>query len=152
MNKYIDIDYLFQVHIVKQPFLFNMVWQMFKPFVREKLKGRMFFHGSKMSSLHNYIPPSHLPKNYDGNLPEIDYTSADWYPTLIKCDDKIKGEVSFSTASVPSSRLLNIFCLCHFNEVQFIAMFLLNSIFKYRFLITLPLFLDWNSYGFRKSD
>ncbi|XP_031849841.1 clavesin-1 [Nomia melanderi] len=78
-----------EVHIVKQPFLFNMVWQMFKPFVREKLKGRMFFHGSKMSSLHQHIPPSHLPKNYDGDLPEINYTSADWYPALIKCEDKI---------------------------------------------------------------
>ena len=30
-----------EVHIVKQPFLFNMVWTMFKPFVREKLKGRV---------------------------------------------------------------------------------------------------------------
>ncbi|XP_043264957.1 retinaldehyde-binding protein 1 [Colletes gigas] len=79
-----------EIHIVKQPFLFTMVWQMFKPFVREKLKKRMFFHGSKMASLHTHIPPSHLPKNYGGDLPEIDYTSADWYPTLIKNENKIK--------------------------------------------------------------
>lgn len=79
-----------EVHVVKQPFLFNMVWQMFKPFVREKLKKRMFFHGTKMSSLHTHVAPSHLPKNYGGDLPEIDYTSADWYPTLIKYEDKIK--------------------------------------------------------------
>lgn len=84
-----------EVHIVKQPFLFNMVWQMFKPFVKEKLKKRMFFHGSKMSSLHQHIPPSHLPKNYDGVLPEIDYTSADWYPVLLKYEDKIKEWNSF---------------------------------------------------------
>ncbi|CAL7944008.1 unnamed protein product [Xylocopa violacea] len=64
--------------------------EMFKPFVKEKLKSRMFFHGNKMASLHNHIPPTHLPKNYDGDLPEIDYTSADWYPTLIKQEDKIK--------------------------------------------------------------
>ncbi|CAL7944007.1 unnamed protein product [Xylocopa violacea] len=79
-----------EAHVVKQPFLFNMVWKMFKPFVKEKLKSRMFFHGNKMASLHNHIPPTHLPKNYDGDLPEIDYTSADWYPTLIKQEDKIK--------------------------------------------------------------
>ena len=79
-----------EVHIVKQPFLFNMVWQMFKPFVREKLKKRMFFHGSKMATLHTHIPPSHLPKSYGGDLPDFDYTSADWYPALIKVDDKIK--------------------------------------------------------------
>ncbi|XP_033315788.1 clavesin-2 [Bombus bifarius] len=79
-----------EVHFVKQPFLFNMVWQMFKPFVKEKLKKRMFFHGNKMSSLHAYIPVSHIPKNYGGNLPEIDYTSADWYPILLQHEDKIK--------------------------------------------------------------
>ncbi|XP_012233421.1 clavesin-1 [Linepithema humile] len=79
-----------EVHVVKQPFLFNMVWQMFKPFVKEKLKKRMFFHGTKMSSLHSHIPPSHLPKNYDGQLPEIDYGSVDWYPTLISNEEKIK--------------------------------------------------------------
>ncbi|XP_012522108.1 alpha-tocopherol transfer protein-like [Monomorium pharaonis] len=80
-----------EVHFVKQPFLFKMVWQMFKPFVREKLRNRMFFHGSKMSSLHAYIPPSHLPKNYDGELPEIDYTGADWYPVMIENEDKIRA-------------------------------------------------------------
>lgn len=30
-----------EVHIVKQPFLFNMIWTIFKPLVREKLKGRV---------------------------------------------------------------------------------------------------------------
>ncbi|XP_011701390.1 PREDICTED: alpha-tocopherol transfer protein-like [Wasmannia auropunctata] len=78
------------VHFVKQPWLFNMVWQMIKPFVKEKLRTRMFFHGSKMSSLHTHIPPSHLPKNYDGELPEIDYSGADWYPVAFSYEDKIR--------------------------------------------------------------
>lgn len=30
-----------EVHFVKQPFIFNMVWQLFKPFVKEKLKNRV---------------------------------------------------------------------------------------------------------------
>jgi len=30
-----------EVHFVNQPFLFNMVWTMFKPFVKEKLKNRV---------------------------------------------------------------------------------------------------------------
>lgn len=68
---------------------------MFKPFVKEKLKSRMFFHGSKMKSLHSHMAPSHLPKNYEGQLPEIDYTSADWYPTIIKYEDHIKGKSLF---------------------------------------------------------
>lgn len=30
-----------EVHIVRQPFLFNMVWPMFKQFVGDKLKKRV---------------------------------------------------------------------------------------------------------------
>lgn len=78
--------------MVKEPFLFNMVWQMFKPFVKEKLKKRMFFHGSKMASLHKHMAPSHLPKNYGGQLPEIDYSGADWYPAMIKYEDNVRRE------------------------------------------------------------
>uniref|UniRef100_A0A0C9R812 CLVS1_1 protein n=1 Tax=Fopius arisanus TaxID=64838 RepID=A0A0C9R812_9HYME len=80
-----------EVHIVKQPFLFDLVWRMFKPFVREKLRKRMYFHGSKMNSLHTHMAPSHLPKNYGGELPEIDYTAADWFPAFQDCEDSIKA-------------------------------------------------------------
>ncbi|XP_015173891.1 PREDICTED: clavesin-2 [Polistes dominula] len=79
-----------EVHIVKQPFIFKMVWKMFSPFVREKLNKRLYFHGTNMSELHKCISPSHLPKNYGGLLPEIDYKSADWYPTIIKYEDRIR--------------------------------------------------------------
>lgn len=79
-----------EVHFVKQPFLFDVVWRMFKPFTKEKLRKRMYFHGSKMNSLHEHLLPSHLPKNYGGELPEIDYTAADWYPTIEKCEENIK--------------------------------------------------------------
>lgn len=30
-----------EVHMVKQPFIFNMVWTIFKPFIKEKLKNRV---------------------------------------------------------------------------------------------------------------
>ncbi|XP_012289211.1 clavesin-1 [Orussus abietinus] len=79
-----------EVHIVKQSLLFNAVWQLFKPFVREKLKKRMHFHGSQMSSLHAFMAPSHLPADYGGQLPKMDYTGADWYPALLKIEDRIK--------------------------------------------------------------
>ncbi|KAF5274944.1 hypothetical protein FQR65_LT04285 [Abscondita terminalis] len=79
-----------EVHIVKQPFIFNMVWTIFKPFIKEKLKGRLHFHGTKMSSLHKFLEPSHLPKNYGGDLPEIDYTGANWYPAIDNHLDHMK--------------------------------------------------------------
>jgi retinaldehyde-binding protein 1 len=30
-----------EVHMVKQPFIFKMVWAIFKPFIKEKLKNRV---------------------------------------------------------------------------------------------------------------
>lgn len=73
-----------EVHFVKQPFIFNMVWQLFKPFVKEKLKNRMFFHGADMKKLHKHIPAEFWPSNYGGTLPEIDYSGKDWYPAVVK--------------------------------------------------------------------
>ncbi|KAJ8726551.1 hypothetical protein PYW07_001249 [Mythimna separata] len=71
-----------EVHFVKQPMIFNVVWNMFKPFIREKLKNRIFFHGSKMSSLHKHMAATHLPADYGGELPAIDYSGAEWYPVI----------------------------------------------------------------------
>ncbi|KAJ3655588.1 hypothetical protein Zmor_014711 [Zophobas morio] len=79
-----------EVHMVKQPFIFKMVWAIFKPFIREKLHKRIFFHGSKMSSLHKHLDPSHLPADYEGKLPKINYTGANWYPCIEKYMDHIR--------------------------------------------------------------
>lgn len=87
-----------EVHIVKQPFLFNMVWTMFKPFVREKLKGRLYFHGDKMSSLHKHMDPNYLPADYGGTKPKINYTGADWYPEIDKCKAHIAAWNGFKLA------------------------------------------------------
>lgn len=48
-----------------------------------------------MASLHEFIPPSALPKNYGGDLPEIDYTGANWYPVIEEVQDHIKKWNSF---------------------------------------------------------
>ncbi|XP_066251257.1 alpha-tocopherol transfer protein-like [Euwallacea similis] len=84
-----------EVHMVKEPLIFNLVWKIFKPFIREKLAKRIHFHGSKMASLHKFIPPSHLPKDYGGDLPEINYSGKEWYPILEQHVDHIAMMNSF---------------------------------------------------------
>lgn len=79
-----------EVHFVKQPFIFKMVWSLFKPFVREKLNKRMFFHGNDMKSLQKFLDPEILPENYGGKLPKIDYGGEDWYPAVEKHSDFIR--------------------------------------------------------------
>lgn len=99
------------IHIVNQPFIFNMVWSLFKPFIQDKLKSRvsiarpliaelvtkyspsflpqMYFHGSDMKKLHQHVDPDYLPANYKGKLPAIDYTGKDWYPCVLSHSDHI---------------------------------------------------------------
>lgn len=88
-----------EVHIIKQPFIFNMVWKLFTPFIKEKLRKRMFFHGSDMKKFQQYLSVDSLPLNYGGNLPEIDYSGKDWYPCVGKYEDHIRryNECGFAT-------------------------------------------------------
>nr|CAD7456936.1 unnamed protein product [Timema tahoe] len=60
------------IHNVNQPYIFNLVFAIFKPFLSEKLRNRIHFHGSDWNSLHSYIDPECLPTKYGGlmDIPE----------------------------------------------------------------------------------
>ncbi|XP_029155352.1 alpha-tocopherol transfer protein-like isoform X2 [Nylanderia fulva] len=79
------------LHIVNQPYVFNMVFALFKPFLKEKFKSRIIFHGSDRKSLHGYISPKCLPANYGGTLdvPLIDGPT--WYKMLIQCEKEYEA-------------------------------------------------------------
>ncbi|XP_069698213.1 clavesin-1 isoform X2 [Periplaneta americana] len=70
------------IHVVNQPYIFNMVFALFKPFLRDKLRSRIIFHGTDRESLHNYMSPKYLPAAYGGTLelPRIDGPT--WYKLL----------------------------------------------------------------------
>jgi len=74
------------IHIVNQPKIFQMVFALFKPFLREKLRGRIIFHGTDRDSLFKHIEPKCLPTCYDGTIeiPRVD--GEEWFQLLLKCD------------------------------------------------------------------
>ncbi|XP_017882037.2 alpha-tocopherol transfer protein-like [Ceratina calcarata] len=74
------------IHIINQPYVFNMVFALFKPFLREKLKSRIIFHGTDRKSLHKHISPKCLPSCYGGTLQLTQVTGSQWYELLILCD------------------------------------------------------------------
>ncbi|XP_058058022.1 clavesin-1-like [Anopheles bellator] len=78
------------IHFINQPMIFNIAWKLFKPFVKEKLNKRMFFHGDKLTKLHDHIHKEFLPSNYGGTLPALDYSGKDWYPVAENNLDFIK--------------------------------------------------------------
>ncbi|CAG9784218.1 unnamed protein product [Diatraea saccharalis] len=84
-----------EIHVVRQPMIFNILWNILKPFINEKLKKRMFFHGTKFSSFHKYIPAAYLPAEYGGQLPAVDYSGKIIYDMLEQNRDYIETWDSF---------------------------------------------------------
>ena len=79
------------LHVINQPYVFNMVFALFKPFLREKLKSRIIFHGTDRKSLHRYMSPKYLPTHYGGTMdvPLIDGPT--WYKLLVQCDKEYEA-------------------------------------------------------------
>lgn len=70
-----------------------MVFALFKPFLREKLRNRIIFHGSDRNSLHKHVSAKCLPLKYGGTLEMPQITGPQWLELLIKCDAEYEGEI-----------------------------------------------------------
>lgn len=83
------------IHIVNQPKIFNLVFALFKPFLREKLRSRIIFHGTDRESLHQHISSKCLPAAYGGvlEMPRVD--GDQWYELLMKCDKEYEAINSY---------------------------------------------------------
>lgn len=78
------------IHIVNNNWAFDMAYQMFKPFLNDRMRERIFIHGSDMSSLHKHINRENLPSKYGGEMPEFPYTK--WMEHLAK-NEKVMDEL-----------------------------------------------------------
>ncbi|XP_015174061.1 PREDICTED: alpha-tocopherol transfer protein-like isoform X2 [Polistes dominula] len=83
------------LHIINQPYIFNMVFALFKPFLREKLKSRIIFHGSDRKSLHQYVTPKCLPECYGGTLQIPVVKGSEWLQLLLMCDKEFEAINSY---------------------------------------------------------
>lgn len=75
------------VHIVNNSKIFNMIFAVFKPFIKEKLRKRIFFHGKNWESLAKHIDRDRLPVKYGGTLefePAPGYLLADLFESYNK--------------------------------------------------------------------
>ncbi|KAL3280645.1 hypothetical protein HHI36_003881 [Cryptolaemus montrouzieri] len=68
-------------HVVNEPFYFDAVMTVLKPFLKEKIRKRIYLHGNDLNSLHAFIPGEILPKEYGGSKGNFDNRS--WFIQLI---------------------------------------------------------------------
>lgn len=76
------------IHIINQNWVFDTVFKIFKPFLNERMRRRIFIHGSNYESLHKHVDPGHLPELYGGTLPESSYM--EWINNISKSDKIVK--------------------------------------------------------------
>lgn len=68
-----------------------MVFALFKPFLNEKLKNRIIFHGTDQESLHKYISPKCLFPQYGGTLEMARIDGSKWLDYLLTCEKEFEG-------------------------------------------------------------
>jgi len=57
-----------QIHIIKEPSIFEIIYSMMKPFMTAKLKERLVLHGQKLEKYFELFPPENLPEDHGGKL------------------------------------------------------------------------------------
>lgn len=87
------------VHIINQPYIFNMLFALFKPFMREKLRARIHLHGSDMRSLRSHIDARALRKRHGGLLPEPEIPGEVLWKMLHHYEDDFKVANSYGYIS-----------------------------------------------------
>ncbi|KAI5634526.1 CRAL/TRIO domain-containing protein [Phthorimaea operculella] len=79
------------IHIVSQPYIFNMLFAIFKPFLREKLRKRIHFHGADRESLYAHVDKMALRARHGGDLPEPEIPGEVLWKMLHHYEDDFKA-------------------------------------------------------------
>ncbi|KAK5646338.1 hypothetical protein RI129_004802 [Pyrocoelia pectoralis] len=76
-------------HIVNEPFYFDAVMAVVKPFLKDKVRKRIHLHGGNLSSLHAFIRPDILPFEYGGTAGIFD--NRPWHLQLLSDENYFKN-------------------------------------------------------------
>ncbi|KYN07794.1 Alpha-tocopherol transfer protein-like protein [Cyphomyrmex costatus] len=100
------------IHIVNQSFIFNMAFAIFKPFLEEKIRNRIHFHGTNWDSLKEFIDKRALLKKHGGELKmaEGQYGVMLWQ-NMLSCEPAFEGngiKMMYFISLTDSSKIKNI--------------------------------------------
>ncbi|XP_030766878.1 alpha-tocopherol transfer protein-like [Sitophilus oryzae] len=68
-------------HVVNEPFYFDAIMTVLKPFLKDKIKKRIYLHGNDITALHAFVSSDILPMEYGGTDGTFDNKS--WYMNLL---------------------------------------------------------------------
>lgn len=60
-------------HIVRESYVFDMLYALIRPFIKKKMTARIHSHGYSFEKLHEQVDPSVLPEEYGGHGAPYDY-------------------------------------------------------------------------------
>ncbi|KAJ2940271.1 hypothetical protein O0L34_g11841 [Tuta absoluta] len=72
-----------QVHVVNASPIIDTVVNLVKPFLKEKIKNRIFIH-TDLESLYEHVPREMLPEEYGGNGGSLDDINKAWLKKLVE--------------------------------------------------------------------
>ncbi|CAG5096391.1 Similar to Ttpa: Alpha-tocopherol transfer protein (Mus musculus) [Cotesia congregata] len=122
------------IHFINNPFLFNMVFALFKPFLTEKLRKRIHFHGADKESLLKLVDRKAVPKYMGGDLDvPIQPLGKPVWEYYCNFQEEFEGSetwVSEEKVTFSSSYLIFIYS-CGISTILIFAYFSLNILYSF---------------------
>ncbi|XP_060518924.1 alpha-tocopherol transfer protein-like isoform X2 [Cylas formicarius] len=92
------------LHVVNQPFVFNVLFAIFKPFLGEYIKKRLSFHGSDRPSLAEKIGREGLPEKYGGTADIPDYPGSLFSDMLFYYEEEFRVHNTYGYGTTTTAR------------------------------------------------
>ncbi|XP_074841858.1 alpha-tocopherol transfer protein isoform X2 [Carettochelys insculpta] len=80
------------IHFINEPLFFHPVLALIKPFLTDKIKQRVYMHGSDyIQSLTHHFPASILPQEYGGDGASMEDLSQEWTDFIMESVDYLQS-------------------------------------------------------------
>lgn len=91
-----------RIHVINHPRLFNILFNMIKPFLNDRMKDNIVFHGNDLLSLHQEVCPELLPADLGGSG-DLDNSAV--VAAAKKIDNYYQEHVKSALATCNSSKM-----------------------------------------------
>jgi hypothetical protein len=82
-------------HFINTPFGFDSVFNVFKGFINEKNKTKLYVHGSNLESLYKVVSKKLMPHEYGGEAGSLESITNAWEKRIVSYRDYYKEEEKF---------------------------------------------------------